>query len=244
MKSLIRRPPVALLLFALGVLGLWPGSRADERDRLAVGLQSDGRVVVPTNQVLKPAGRQIHFPGRPVDLALTDDGQTLVVKNIKDLVFIDTAAGKVKQTLASPVGFSVVGLLALGERIHVTDVKDHVRVAVRQAGGKYAWGDPIALNAPKVKGSAHPAGLAPHPKARDFRLLSIGKAYKKSALKGDGEGVYVARVDRPAAGWTAFFAELVFDSGDPRAPYKFTTQVHIVPDVLPHSFEDFRKTIK
>ena len=41
-----------------------------------------------------------------------------------------------------------------------------------------------------------------------------------------------------------FFAELVFDSGDPRAPYKFTTQVHIVPDVLPHSFEDFHKTIK
>ena len=35
-----------------------------------------------------------------------------------------------------------------------------------------------------------------------------------------------------------------FDSGDPKAPYKFTTQVHIVPDVLPHSFEDFRKTIK
>jgi PhoPQ-activated pathogenicity-related protein len=85
---------------------------------------------------------------------------------------------------------------------------------------------------------------ATNPKARDFRLLSIGKAYRKSVLKGDGEGVYVARVDRPAAGWTAFFAELVFDSGDPKAPYKFTTQVHIVPDVLPHSFEDFRKTIK
>jgi PhoPQ-activated pathogenicity-related protein len=84
---------------------------------------------------------------------------------------------------------------------------------------------------------------ATNPKARDFRLLSIGQAYKKSALKGE-EGVYIARVDKPAAGWTAFFAELVFDSGDPRAPYKFTTQVHIVPDVLPHSFEDFRKTIK
>ncbi|MFO0842117.1 MAG: PhoPQ-activated protein PqaA family protein [Gemmataceae bacterium] len=85
---------------------------------------------------------------------------------------------------------------------------------------------------------------ATNPKARDFRLLSIGKAYKKSTLKGDGEGVYLARVDKPAAGWTAFFAELVFDSGDPKAPYKFTTQVHIVPDVLPHSFDDFRKTIK
>ena len=36
----------------------------------------------------------------------------------------------------------------------------------------------------------------------------------------------------------------VFDSGDAKAPYKFTTQVQVVPDVLPHSFEEFRKTLK
>ena len=40
-----------------------------------------------------------------------------------------------------------------------------------------------------------------------------------------------------------FFAELVFDSGGD-APYKFTTQVHVVPDVLSHSFDEFRKSIK
>jgi hypothetical protein len=27
-------------------------------------------------------------------------------------------------------------------------------------------------------------------------------------------------------------------------PFKFTTQVSIVPDVLPHSFEEFKKTLK
>jgi hypothetical protein len=53
------------------------------RDRTL--LLPDGRVVVPTNQVLKPAGRPVLFPGRLVDLALLDDGQTLVVKNIKGL---------------------------------------------------------------------------------------------------------------------------------------------------------------
>jgi PhoPQ-activated pathogenicity-related protein len=82
-----------------------------------------------------------------------------------------------------------------------------------------------------------------NPKARDFRLESIGPAYRKSALESEGQGTYVAKVPKPANGWTAFFAELVFDSGD-QIPYKFTTQVHIVPDVLPHSFDDFRKTIK
>ena len=39
------------------------------------------------------------------------------------------------------------------------------------------------------------------------------------------------------------FVELVFDNGE-KAPYKFTTQVHIVPDVLPHSIDEFRRTIK
>jgi PhoPQ-activated pathogenicity-related protein len=84
---------------------------------------------------------------------------------------------------------------------------------------------------------------ATNPKARDFRLLSIGKAYQKSDLKSAGKGAYVARVGKPAAGWTAFFVELVFDSGA-KEPYKFTTQVQIVPDVLPHSFEEFRKKLK
>jgi PhoPQ-activated pathogenicity-related protein len=84
---------------------------------------------------------------------------------------------------------------------------------------------------------------ATNPKARDFRLLSIGAAYEKSRLESESEGVYVAQVKLPKEGWTAFFVELVFDSGE-KVPYKFTTQVHIVPDKLPHSFEEFRKTIK
>jgi PhoPQ-activated pathogenicity-related protein len=84
---------------------------------------------------------------------------------------------------------------------------------------------------------------ATNPKARDFRLLSIGPGYRKSTLTTTREGVYVAKVDKPAQGWTAFFVELVFPSGE-KVPYKFSTQVSIVPDVLPHSFEEFRKSIK
>src|SRR5437773_2724685 len=108
----MRRLSSARLLLAAGALLILPRSlHADELERLKVGRQPDGRVVVPTNQVLQPAGAQILFPGRPVDLVLIDGGKTLVVKNLKDLVFLDVATGKVRQTLASPVGFSVVGLL-------------------------------------------------------------------------------------------------------------------------------------
>jgi PhoPQ-activated pathogenicity-related protein len=84
---------------------------------------------------------------------------------------------------------------------------------------------------------------ATNPKARDFRLLSIGPAYRKTALSSQGDGVYLAKVEKPASGWTAFFVELVFPSGEP-IPFKFTTQVQIVPDVLPHSYEEFRRAPK
>jgi PhoPQ-activated pathogenicity-related protein len=84
---------------------------------------------------------------------------------------------------------------------------------------------------------------ATNPKARDFRLASVGPAYQKSPLEGRGNRVYVAHVSKPPAGWTAFFVELVFASGG-KGPFKFTTQVSIVPDVLPHRIKEFRPSSK
>jgi YVTN family beta-propeller protein len=156
--SRTRKLGLALFLLAYGMGRL----HADAQERLKVGLQPDGRIVVPTNQILSPAGKQVVFPGRPVDLALANEGKTLVVKNLKDLVFINLSIGKVKQTLASPVGSSVVGLLAHEGRIFVTDAKNHLRVAVQKDDGQYAWGESVELAKPEVGGAAHPAGIARH----------------------------------------------------------------------------------
>jgi YVTN family beta-propeller protein len=138
----------------------------DEQDRLHVGLQPDGRIVVPTNQILKPAGKQITFPGRPVDLAFADKDRTVVVKNMRELLFLDAESGKIRQTLRIPIprgesdlGFSVVGLLVQGERIYATDTKNQVRVAVRGAEGRYAWANSIEVTKPRVGGPAHLAGI-------------------------------------------------------------------------------------
>jgi PhoPQ-activated pathogenicity-related protein len=78
---------------------------------------------------------------------------------------------------------------------------------------------------------------ATNPKARDFRLESLGPEYKKTILKPEAEGAYVAKVDKPREGWTAFFVELTFP-GVGKAPQKFTTAVQITPDVLPHRLEE------
>ena len=81
---------------------------------------------------------------------------------------------------------------------------------------------------------------ATNPNARDFRVDTIGKAYTSSPLKEDKPGAYVGRVAKPAKGFTAFFVELVYDSGG-KYPFKFTTEVSVVPDVLPFKFSDASK---
>ena len=73
---------------------------------------------------------------------------------------------------------------------------------------------------------------ATNPKARDFRLEIIGPVWKSSTLEQQGGGKYLAKVPEPDEGWTAFFVELTFDSGGP-LPFKFTTEVHVVPETLP-----------
>jgi PhoPQ-activated pathogenicity-related protein len=73
---------------------------------------------------------------------------------------------------------------------------------------------------------------ATNPKARDFRLEAIGPAYTSTPLTAVKNGVYVARVPKPAQGWSAFFVEMTFPSGGP-FPYKFTSGVRVVPDTLP-----------
>lgn len=68
--------------------------------------------------------------------------------------------------------------------------------------------------------------------ARDFRLQTIGPAYTSSALADRGEGVYTGKAAEPAQGWVAYFVEMTYPSGG-HYPFKFTTGVRVMPDVLP-----------
>jgi len=73
---------------------------------------------------------------------------------------------------------------------------------------------------------------ANNPNARDFRVEKIGRAYTRSVLREQGDGVYVGKIETPAKGWTAFFVELTFDVGAP-TPLKLTTAVRVLPERLP-----------
>jgi PhoPQ-activated pathogenicity-related protein len=71
-----------------------------------------------------------------------------------------------------------------------------------------------------------------NPEARDFRLETIGPAYRRSTLEPDGDGTFRARVAEPARGWVAYFIELTFPSLGP-FPFKFTTEIRVAPETLP-----------
>ncbi len=77
---------------------------------------------------------------------------------------------------------------------------------------------------------------ATNPDARDFRLETLGPKWQSSALAEQGGGVYTAQVPKPPKGWTAFMVELTYPS-KAKVPFKFTTQVGVVPDILPYKFE-------
>lgn len=166
MPHRIRSLP-ALILVVLGTSILAGPGAADDQDKLKVGAQPDGRILVPTNQILSPAGKHLTFPGRPVDLALAEDGKVLIIKNMRDLVVVDLATQTIKQRLLLSYkkdevggGMGPVGLVVEGDKVYVGDTQQLVHIAVRQADGKYQWDDQRYELNKVAKGAAYPAGLA------------------------------------------------------------------------------------
>lgn len=83
---------------------------------------------------------------------------------------------------------------------------------------------------------------AENPRARDFRLSTIGKTWTSRALEPAAQGEYVATVPYPDKGWTAFFVELTYP-GSGAEPLKVTTAVRIIPPQLPYSWRGGRKSM-
>jgi PhoPQ-activated pathogenicity-related protein len=107
-------------------------------------------------------------------------------------------------------------------------------------GPDFSW-NRSSENAFRVKTVDKPQKVvlwkATNPEARDFRLESLGPKYESQVLEDEGDGTYLAEVEKPEKGWTAFFVELTYDVGAP-TPLKVTTNIGIVPDVFPFADKD------
>lgn len=186
-----------------------------------------GGHLMPTHQLLHPAGLSVQFGGRPIDLVLSPDGHTLYVKDNRGLVVIDVEAWTVRQelTMKDKQGSSTHGIAVTrdGARVFVTAAQNSMWEALIGADGKVSWGKKIALPGPRGRGDSHAGGIALS--IDEFKAyvclsrnnslgivdLATGKLVKQIpvgvapfdvALKQDGKTAYVSNWGgrRPKAG--------------------------------------------
>jgi YVTN family beta-propeller protein len=125
------------------------------------GTQPDGSILVPSNQLLRPAGSQIYLAGRPVDLALTTDENFLLVKNKEDLDLIRLSNNTLIQTLPfekDEASFTGLCLSPDGNRVLLTNSTDRIFIAEFNQDKLLQWEKPILLPYPE-HGQPVPGGL-------------------------------------------------------------------------------------
>jgi len=126
-----------------------------------VGPQPDGSILVPTNQLLRPAGFQIQFHGRPVDLTLSPNGKWMAVLNKNHLELIQVNDRTIFQRLEIKKGGSYIGLAFSedGRKIYVSQSRNHIFIAEMSDDNVLTWVDEIKFSEAKVGGHPVPGGI-------------------------------------------------------------------------------------
>jgi YVTN family beta-propeller protein len=121
------------------------------------------RHMVPTHQVIRPAGRSVEFGGRPVDLVFSPDGKTLYVKDNRGLVVIDTKGWKIRQELLFEGGGSSMHGITVshdGSRVYATTAQYILYEGqVSPTNGNVSWSRRITLPGPGGRGNSHACGI-------------------------------------------------------------------------------------
>ena len=113
MKSVVWRLASRLTSWAARFACAWVGAVGCEGERTDAPARDPvekvsqfraGGAVLPTQQVITPAGRQVELPGmRPQAIALSPDGQLLATSGMThDLVLVDPVSGKILHRVALP----------------------------------------------------------------------------------------------------------------------------------------------
>ena len=149
-------------------------------------------MLVPTNQFLKPAGFQLYFPGRPVDLALLPNEKYLAVKNMKSLDLVRLADRTIMQSLPYPrsgASFTGINCAKNGQVIYVTDAESRILVAGLSKGNILTWQAPYLLPAPAIGGVPVPGGIA-LTSAEDLFLVTLSRSNSLAVVNAGDSSVF------------------------------------------------------
>jgi YVTN family beta-propeller protein len=154
------------LIAILGIFLLLTGCFSGEQSKnpvILLGPQSDGSILVPSNQLLRPAGFQVQLPGRPVDMVLSPDEKFLFVKNKSELNLIRLSDRTIMQSLPferSGASFTGICVSPDGSHIYLTDAADRICVAERDEKNILKWTQPVTLPGPSLGGDPFPGGIS------------------------------------------------------------------------------------
>jgi YVTN family beta-propeller protein len=175
--------------------------------RVRVGQQADKSYFVATGQRISPAGEQVEFFGRPVDLALSPSGTVLAVKNSHGLVTINLSNHHVRSLDFAEIspeyiphlgGASFVGIAweHNGRNLWITDAYIGLHRASLRANGEFQWTTHIVLPGPVP---VRVDGVRSEPKANQ-----IASATPSSpggiAIDGEDKFLYVTLSQNNALG--------------------------------------------
>ena len=115
--------------------------------------------LLTTYQRLQPAGKTLVFNGRPVAMALSQDGQSLWVKDNTGLRLVDTKTWVVKASAGSQGGASPNGLFEREGKVYFTSAENELHTFALK-DGKIEKLQTVKLPGPKGVGESFPCGLA------------------------------------------------------------------------------------
>lgn len=149
-----------VMLIASLVLAIATLQASDTRH---VGPQPGRFHLLPTSRLIRPVGDVLELDrGRPVDLALSKDGELLFVKDRAALRVVHAKSWKLLQTVSLPGGASLHGIAVSRDasKVWVTNSADQLHEFKRAEDGAYVLGRSIRLAGPGGKGSSFPCGVA------------------------------------------------------------------------------------
>ncbi len=136
--------------------------KQDSIEKRLIGQQPDGSILVPSNQVLRPEGFQIYFPGRPVDMALSNDGNWLAILNKSSLELVNVKDRSISQSIHIGGGASFKGISFSpdGKYIYASQARDRIVVAQIDNDSSMHLNNSIIFPSPKIGGHPVPGGFA------------------------------------------------------------------------------------
>ena len=149
---------VALIVWLAGGTALQTTAAEPGGALLTPTPYAPGDKLLPTYQMIHPAGTSLDLGGRPVDMAMSPDGRRVYVKNAGGLNVVNTADWRAVQYLKYPGGGATLHGIAVsrdGLHVYVTGARDELYDYQASPTGTVALGRTIALPA-----GTDPCGLA------------------------------------------------------------------------------------